>query len=142
MSSYCGTAKMRRTRNHEVACSILGLTGLRIWHCHEQLRLRSGIAVALAQAGGNSSDQTPILENAKWRGCGTKKTKKKKKNSIGGKKRGRNEGRKKERDIIKIGFWSKKKISIMHKIYLQLLVCHISVAYSKEPIDELLGFIQ
>ena len=53
---------MNLTRNHEVVGSIPGLaSGLRIRHCCElwcrsQTRLGSHIAVALAQAGSNSSD--------------------------------------------------------------------------------------
>ena len=46
--------------------SLASLSGLRIRHCHElwgrlQTWLGSGIAVALAQAGGYSSDGTPSL---------------------------------------------------------------------------------
>ena len=44
--------------------SLDSLSGLRIWHCHEQwcrlqICLGSHVAVALVQAGGYSSDQTP-----------------------------------------------------------------------------------
>ena len=52
--SRCGAAEVNPTRNHEVAGSIPGLAQwLRIWHCRElwcrsQMRLGSGIAVAVA----------------------------------------------------------------------------------------------
>ena len=44
--------------------SLASPSGLRIWCCHElwcgsQTQLRSCVAVALVQAGGNSSDSTP-----------------------------------------------------------------------------------
>ena len=62
-SSHRGTAETSPTRNHEVAGSILvSLSGLRIRCGHElwcrlQTQLAgSGIAVALAQASGYSSD--------------------------------------------------------------------------------------
>ena len=47
--------------------SLASFSGLRIWHCHEllwcrsQTRLGSGIAVAVVQASGCSSDLTPNL---------------------------------------------------------------------------------
>ena len=47
---------MNPTRNHEVAGSIPGLA-----QCRSQMRLRSHVAVAVAQAGGYSSDLTPSL---------------------------------------------------------------------------------
>ena len=45
---------------------LASLSGLRIWHCCElqrrsQMWLRSGVAVAVAQAGSCSSDMTPSL---------------------------------------------------------------------------------
>ena len=48
--------------------SLALLSGLRIWHCRElwcrlQTRLGSCIAVAVAVAGGYSSDWTPGLGN-------------------------------------------------------------------------------
>ena len=55
------------TRNHEVWGSIPGLlSGLRIYCCHElwcrsQTCLGSRVAVALAWAGGYSSNSTPSL---------------------------------------------------------------------------------
>jgi len=57
------------------------LSGLRIrcgcelW-CRLQTRLGSGIAVALAQAGGYSSDSTPSLGTSICCGCGPRKDKK------------------------------------------------------------------
>ena len=58
-SSRRGAVETNATRNHEVAGSIPGL--LRIWHCRElwcrsKMQLRSGVAVALAQASSSSSD--------------------------------------------------------------------------------------
>ena len=66
------------------------LSGLRIWYCHElwrrsQMRLGSGIAVAVAQADNCSSDWTPSLGNSIYRRHGPKKTKtkqNKKKNAV------------------------------------------------------------
>ena len=62
--------------------SLASLSGLRIWHCHKlwyrsQTRLRSHIAVALAQAGSYSSNSTPSLRTSICSWCGPKKTKKK-----------------------------------------------------------------
>ena len=34
-SSHCGTEERNLTRNHEVVGLIPGLSGLRVWHCHE-----------------------------------------------------------------------------------------------------------
>ena len=49
--------------------SLALISGLRIWHCCEQwcrsqMRLRSRVAVAVAQAGSRSSDSTPSLCHA------------------------------------------------------------------------------
>ena len=50
------------TRNREVSGSILAsLSGLGLWHCRElwcrlQMQLGSGIAVAVVQIGGYTSD--------------------------------------------------------------------------------------
>jgi len=69
------------TRNHEVAGSIPALLrGLRIWCCRElwcwlQMQLRSGVAVALALAGGYSSDLTPSLGTSMCHGSGPRKGK-------------------------------------------------------------------
>ena len=60
-SSHCGAAEMNPTRNREVAGLIPGLVQwVKDLCCHElwcrlQMRLRSGIAVAVAQAGSCSS---------------------------------------------------------------------------------------
>ena len=67
--------------------SLALLSGLRIWCCCElwcrsQARFGSGVAVAVAQAGGYSSDETPSLGTSICRGSSPrkgKKTKKKKK---------------------------------------------------------------
>ena len=63
--------------------SLASLSGLRIWRCGElwyrlQSRLRSGIAVAVAQASGYSSESTPSLGTSICPGSGPKKTKNKK----------------------------------------------------------------
>ena len=42
------------------------------------MQLRSGIAVAVAEAGGYSSDGTPSLGTSTGRGCGPKKHKRQK----------------------------------------------------------------
>ena len=64
--------------------SLASLSGLRIWRCHElwcrlQTRLGSGIAVAVVQAHGYSSDLIPSLGTSTCHGCGPKNQKKKKK---------------------------------------------------------------
>ena len=69
---------------------LASLSGLRIQRCPElwcrlQTWLGSGIAVALVQAGSNSSDQTPSLGTSICHGCGPKKTKDKKKRSTNNK---------------------------------------------------------
>ena len=64
---------------------LASLSGLRIQCCSElwcrlQMKVRSGLAVTLAQACVNSSDQTPSLGiSLICRGCGSKRTKKTKK---------------------------------------------------------------
>ena len=76
--------EMNLTRNHEVVGSILAsLSGSRIWCCPElwcrlQMRLRSGVAVAVAVAGRYSSNWTPSLGTSMCREFGPKKQKKKK----------------------------------------------------------------
>ena len=47
-----------------------------LW-CRSQMWLRSCVAVAVAQAGGYSSDSTPSLGISIYRECGPKKTKNK-----------------------------------------------------------------
>ena len=64
--------------------SLALLSGLRIWCCCElwcrlQTWFRSGIAVAVAQASGYSSDLTPSLGTSVCRGCSPKEQEKKKK---------------------------------------------------------------
>ena len=76
---------MNPTRNHRLQVqSLASLSGLRIQRCCElwcrsQTRPRSGIAVAIVQAGSNSSDQTPSLGNPICCRCGPKKDKRQKK---------------------------------------------------------------
>ena len=83
-SSRRGAVETNPTTNHEVEGSIPGLAhGSRIWRCCElwyrpQTRLGLAVAVAVAQAGGYSSDLTPSLGTSVCRGCGPKKTKAKK----------------------------------------------------------------
>ena len=62
--------------------SLASLSGLGIQRCRElwcrpQMWLRSGVAVAVAQACGYSSDSTPILGIFICRRYGSKKAKKK-----------------------------------------------------------------
>ena len=62
--------------------SLASLSGLRIRHCHElwgrsQTWLGSGVAVAVAQAGGYSSYSTPSLGTSICHRCSPKKQKKK-----------------------------------------------------------------
>ena len=64
--------------------SLASLSGLRIHCCRElwcrsQLWLRSCVFVAVAQAGGCKSNQTPNLGTSICSGCSPKKTKRKKK---------------------------------------------------------------
>ena len=69
---------MNLTKNHEVAGLIPGrFSAGRIWRfpqlwCRLQTRLGSCVAVALAQAGGYSSDLTPSLGTSICRGSGPK----------------------------------------------------------------------
>ena len=76
---------MNPTGSHEVAGSIPGLVsglGIRRYRarwCGLRIQLRSCVAVALAQAGGYSSDQTPSLGASTCRGCGPRKKQKDKK---------------------------------------------------------------
>ena len=63
--------------------SLASLSGLRIRHCHKlwcrsQMRLGSGVAVALGQAGSCSSNWTPSLGTSTYHRCGPKKQTKKK----------------------------------------------------------------
>ena len=73
---------MNPTRNHEVVVRSLALLiGLRIRQCCElwcrsQTRLGSGIAVAVAQAGGYSSNSTPSLGTSICHRSGPRKGKK------------------------------------------------------------------
>ena len=82
---------MNPTKNCEVASSIPGLAqwlGIRCCHelwCGLQMQLGSCVAVALAQASGYSSNQTPVLEPSYAAGTALEKKtkrKKKKKNEI------------------------------------------------------------
>ena len=64
--------------------SLASLSGLRIQRCQElwcrsQMRLRSGVAMAVAQASSCSSNQTPGLRTFICQGCGPQKKKRKKK---------------------------------------------------------------
>ena len=65
--------------------SLASLSGFRIWRCLELLRrvqtwLRSGVAVAVVESGGYSSDSTPSLETSICRRCCLKSQKNKIKN--------------------------------------------------------------
>ena len=67
--------------------SFSGLSGLRIWYCSElwcslQMRLGSGVVMAVVQAGGYSSNLTPSLRISVCCRCGPKKTEKKKKSGV------------------------------------------------------------
>ena len=62
--------------------SLASVSGLGIRRCRElgcrlQTRLGSGVAVAVVQASGYSSDWTPSLRTSLCCGCSPKKTKKK-----------------------------------------------------------------
>ena len=61
------------------------------------MRLRSGIAVAVVEAGGCSSNSPPSLGTSMCHRCGLKKKRKKKKGRKERRKEGREEGRKEER---------------------------------------------
>ena len=83
-SSHCGAVEMNLTRNHEVAGSIPPLTqwvkdpaSSALW-CRLQMRLGSGMAVAVAVVGSSSSDSTPSLGTSICHKCSHKKTKKRK----------------------------------------------------------------
>ena len=77
---------MRMLGVQALASIQVGESGRGIQRCHEpwcrsQIRLRSGVAVVVAQAGSCSSDSTPSLGTSIYGGCGHKKQKKKKKNN-------------------------------------------------------------
>ena len=60
--------------------SLASLSGLRSRRCRElwcrsQTRLRSDVAVAVAEAGSCSSSWTPSLGTSRCRGCGPRKRK-------------------------------------------------------------------
>ena len=62
--------------------SLASLSGLRIWSCYElwcrlQLKLRSGIAMAVVYTGSYSSNRTPSLGTSTYLGYSPKKTKNK-----------------------------------------------------------------
>ena len=61
--------------------SMASISGLGIWHCCElwcrsQMQVKSGIAVAVMQASGYSSDYTPSLGTSICLGGGPRKDKK------------------------------------------------------------------
>ena len=65
--------------------SLAPLTGLRIQHCGKlwcraQKQIRSGVVVAVAEAGSYNSDLTPSLGTSMCHGYGPKSKKKKKRN--------------------------------------------------------------
>ena len=72
------------TSIHEVAVQSLALlSGLGIWRyrelwCRSQMHLRSGVAVAVVQAGGCSSDLTPSLRTCICHRCSPRKKNKNK----------------------------------------------------------------
>ena len=77
LTNQLGTMRLR-------VRSLALLSGLRIRRCRElwcslQTQLGSSVAVALAQAGGYSSDSNPSLGTSVCQGCSPKKKKKKKK---------------------------------------------------------------
>ena len=79
--SCCGPAVTNLTRSMRMwVRSLVSLSELRIWHCHElqcrlQTRLRSCIAAAVAQAGSYSSNSTPSLGTSMCYRCSPKKKK-------------------------------------------------------------------
>ena len=76
-SSHCGTVEMNPSRDHKVADSLSGLSiqcCSELWHM-SQTQLRSGIAVAMVQAGSYSSNQTPSLGTSICCRCSPKQTK-------------------------------------------------------------------
>ena len=85
-SSRRGAEEVNSTSVHEdMIRPLTSLSGLRIWHCQErwcgpQKRLRSYIAVAVAEASSWSSDSTPSPGTSIWLKCGPKKQGEKKKN--------------------------------------------------------------
>ena len=88
-SSHRGTAEANLTRNHEVAGSIpasLSRSWIRCCHelwCRSQMQLGSGVAVAVVQMCGYSSDSTPSLGTSLCHKCvALKRFKKKEKKNL------------------------------------------------------------
>ena len=84
--SHRGSIKTNLTSIHEDEGSTLAsFSGLRIWHCWElwcrsQTRLKSGVALVVAQVSSYSSNSTPSLGTSICCGCCPKKTKDRKRN--------------------------------------------------------------
>ena len=81
-SSHHGSAEMNMTSIHEEAGPISGLVqqvkienGCELW-CRSQRQLRSGIAVAVAEASSYSSNWTPSLATSIYHRCSPEKKKK------------------------------------------------------------------
>ena len=82
-SSPPGSVEMNLASMRTQVWSLALLSGLSIRHCRElwcrlQTWLRSGITVAVVQAGSYSSDSTPSLGTSICHGCGPKKERKEK----------------------------------------------------------------
>ena len=74
--SRCGSAEMNLTSIYGLTQRVKDPACYKLWS-RSQMRLGSGVAMAVMKAGSYSSNSTLSLETSIRRGCGPKKTKNK-----------------------------------------------------------------